>query len=155
MSVSWNSSMSSNPNFLQWFEWTNKINSGCCNFWIINDKDLWRRLWIDEKTCFKQISVCISSKTSLALWVPNFFMFIHFPLTHSTQTSKFDKSKDSRISKLEIWPKCLCHKTTEFSINFCFIPHEPVCIISLWKLTTSSLYILLIKEPKPTTSKFW
>ena len=41
--------------------------------------------------------VCTSSKTSLAFSAPNFLMFFCFPFIHSTQTSKFDKSKGSRI----------------------------------------------------------
>jgi len=45
-----------------------------------------------------QMSICISSKMSLALSAPNFLMFVHFPFMHSTQTSKSDKSKGSRIS---------------------------------------------------------
>ena len=44
-----------------------------------------------------QISVYISSKTSVALLAPNLLVFVYFPFMQFVQISKSAKSRESRI----------------------------------------------------------
>src|SRR4051812_34442798 len=55
-----------------------------------------------------QMSVCISSKSSLLLYAPVFLLFVCFPFTHSIQTLRSDKSRESMIpSDISLWILCL------------------------------------------------
>ena len=97
------------------------------------------------------MSVCIRSKTSVALLAPNLLIFVYFPFMQLTHISKSVKSSESRIPsdtscssfRLEICPNLLCHQKAEFLLdNLRFRLRVVTCNDSLNEATVSSKYRL-------------
>ena len=112
-----------------------------------------------------QISVWISSKTSELLLAPDLLIFVYFPFTQWTETSKSIKSKEFRLLSdtslsilcFEIWPNCLYHNVAAVTSQWQWPSPPPVVVrLGSWNPISSELFLRHIGLPyRQSLVGFW